>query len=154
MRSSTPATIAAGRSMPARRRAPSVCRSRLSLARSIDTGYSIVYNMRRPPARAQRMAGGTRVVRNLYRDSVSLMQLSNALSALPGIVQASVVMATEANLALLRAAGLARGALQAGPNDLLIALEGKTEQALAAAFQHAESALRAEPAQSSNGPAA
>ena len=74
------------------------------------------------------MAGGTRVVRNLYRDSVSLMQLSNALAALPGIVQASVVMATEANLALLRAAGLARGTLQAGPNDLLIALEGKRSE--------------------------
>jgi len=100
------------------------------------------------------MAGGTRVVRNLYRDSVSLMQLSNALCALPGIVQASVVMATEANLALLRAAGLAGGKIEAGANDLLIALEGKGEQALAGAFRHAESALRAEPAQSESGPAA
>jgi hypothetical protein len=93
------------------------------------------------------MAGGTRVVRNLYRDSVSLMQLSNTLGALPGIGQASVVMATEANLELLRAAGLAKGAIQAGPNDLLIALEGKSDQALAAAFEHAESALTREPAQ-------
>ena len=49
------------------------------------------------------MTGGTRVVRNLYRDSVSLMQLSSTLGGLPGIAQASVVMATEANLALLRA---------------------------------------------------
>ena len=100
------------------------------------------------------MAGGTRVVRNLYRDSVSLMQLSNTLGALPGIAQASVVMATEANLALLRAAGLARGTIQAGPNDLLIALESRTEEALAAAFEQAEAALRAEPAQAGNGPAA
>ena len=100
------------------------------------------------------MASGTRVVRNLYRDSVSLMQLSSALGALSGIVQASVVMATEANLALLRAAGLVKGAVQAGPNDLLIALEGKSEDALAGAFAQAETGLKAEPAQSGNGPAA
>jgi FdrA protein len=101
------------------------------------------------------MAGGTRVVRNLYRDSVSLMQLSNTLGALPGIGGASVVMATDANLELLRAAGLAKGTIQAGPNDLLIALEGKSDKALADAFQHAESALRAEPAQATgNGAAA
>ena len=100
------------------------------------------------------MAGGTRVVRNLYRDSVSLMQLSSALGALPGIVQASVVMATEANLALLRAAGLVKGTVQAGPNDLLIALEGKSDDALAGAFEQAESGLRSEPVQTGNGPAA
>ena len=100
------------------------------------------------------MAGGTRIVRNLYRDSVSLMQLSNTLSALEGVQQASVVMATPANLDLLRAAGLARGTVDAGPNDLLIALQAKTDAALAKAFEHAEGALRAEPASQSGGPAA
>ena len=101
------------------------------------------------------MAGGTRIVRNLYRDSVSLMQLSSALAAMPGVGQASVVMATPANLDLLRAAGLARGAIDAGPNDLLIALEAKTEEALARALEHAEGALRAEPAAgAAGGPAA
>lgn len=100
------------------------------------------------------MAGGTRIVRNLYRDSVSLMQLSNTLSALEGVRQASVVMATPANLELLRAAGLARGTVDAGPNDLLIALQAKTEEALGRAFETAERALRAEPAvQSGGGPA-
>ena len=92
------------------------------------------------------MAGATRVVRNLYRDSVSLMQLSNTLGALPGIEQASVVMATEANIALLRAAGLARGAIEAGPSDLLIALQARNEEALARALEQAEAALKAEPA--------
>ncbi len=102
------------------------------------------------------MASATRVVRNLYRDSVSLMQLSNALGALPGIEQASVVMATEANIALLRDAGLVRGEVEASPSDLLIALQAKREDAIEQALQHAEAALKAEPAQpaGSTGPAA
>ena len=93
------------------------------------------------------VANATRVVRNLYRDSVSLMQLSNTLGALPGVEQASVVMATEANVALLRHAGLARGAIEAGPSDLLIALQAKHQEALARALDEAEAALKAEPAQ-------
>ena len=101
------------------------------------------------------MASATRVVRNLYRDSVSLMQLSNALGALPGVVQASVVMATGANIALLRAVRLVHGAVEAGPNDLLIALQAKGEEALARALEHAEAALKAEALQptASGGPA-
>ena len=47
-----------------------------------------------------------KVVPNLYRDSVSLMQLSAALAKLPGVEQASAIMATPANLALLREAKL------------------------------------------------
>ena len=67
------------------------------------------------------------VVPNLYRDSVSLMQLSATLGALPGVEQASAVMATPANLALLREAGLLRRrAIAAGPNDLLVAVRGKS----------------------------
>ena len=52
------------------------------------------------------MATASKIVRNFYRDSVSLMQLSSRLAKLPGIVQASAVMASEANLALLREAKL------------------------------------------------
>ena len=54
------------------------------------------------------MARAERVFRNLYRDSVSLMQLSAKIGALAGVRQASAVMATAGNLDLLRAAGLAR----------------------------------------------
>ena len=42
------------------------------------------------------MARATRVFRNLYRDSVSLMQLSAKLGALAGVRQASAIMATPA----------------------------------------------------------
>ena len=99
------------------------------------------------------MARAERVVRNLYRNSVSLMQLSAKLGALAGVRQASAVMATAGNLALLREAGLAPGEVEAGPNDLLVALEGEDEAALAAALTAAEAELtRAPAAQEGGGP--
>ena len=81
-----------------------------------------------------------KLFRNLYRDSVSLMQLSATLGALAGIRRASAVMASEANLALLREAGLAIGDIQAGPNDLVLAIEGEND-AMADAMATAEAAL-------------
>jgi FdrA protein len=86
------------------------------------------------------MARAQRVLRNLYRDSVSLMQLSAKLGALGGVRQASAIMATAGNLALLRETGLATGDVAAGPNDLLIVLEGEQE-ALEAALDSAEAEL-------------
>ena len=91
------------------------------------------------------MPHATRVVRNLYRDSVSLMQLADAVSKLAGVERASVLMASEANLGLMRDAGLVTGPVDAGPNDLLIAVRAKTDAALAAALAHAERALKEEP---------
>src|SRR2546422_807183 len=83
-----------------------------------------------------------KLVPNLYRDSVSLMQLSAALTKLPGVEQASAIMATPANLELLREARLLNGdKLSASPNDLLLALRGKSVAALQAALAHAVAAL-------------
>jgi FdrA protein len=75
-----------------------------------------------------------RLLPNLYRDSVSLMQLSASLGRLPGVEQAAAVMATPANLDLLRAAGLMDAALAANPNDLLVAVRGKSGASLEAAL--------------------
>ena len=83
-----------------------------------------------------------KIVPNLYRDSVSLMQLSAALTKLPGVEQASAIMATPANLELLREARLLNGEQpSASPNDLLLALRGKSAAALHAALAHAVAAL-------------
>jgi FdrA protein len=91
------------------------------------------------------MARAERIFRNLYRDSVALMQLSAKLGVLAGVRQASAIMATAGNLALLREAGLAIGEIQAGPDDLLVALEGE-EEGLEAALDSAEAELtRARP---------
>ncbi|MGL6175705.1 MAG: acyl-CoA synthetase FdrA, partial [Vibrionaceae bacterium] len=72
---------------------------------------------------------------NLYKDSVSLMQVSAKLNGLSGVQQASVAMATEANLERMRDAGMNIDAA-AKPSDLIIALladEKAGEQALAVA---------------------
>lgn len=97
------------------------------------------------------MATATRVIPNFYRDSVSLMQLSSRLSGLPGLKQASASMGSETNLALMRKAGLLRGPVDAGPNDLVIALLGDTSEALAAAMNEAQAAFDQKPAASGAG---
>ena len=59
-----------------------------------------------------------------YHDSVSLMLAAQDLARLPGVVDASIVMATEANKALLKTAGLLTPEAEAAsPNDLVIALD-------------------------------
>ena len=101
------------------------------------------------------MASAAKRIPNLYRDSVSLMQLSASLAARPGIEQASAIMATPANLALLEQAGLDPGRVAPGPNDLVIAVRGRhaaeLEAALAAAVQELE---KPPAAASTGGPAA
>jgi succinyl-CoA synthetase alpha subunit len=96
------------------------------------------------------MARAERIIRNLYRDSVALMQLSAKLGARAGVRQASAIMATAGNLALLREAGLAIAQVEAGPNDLLIVLEGE-ERALEAALDAAEADLTRAPAPAREG---
>lgn len=88
------------------------------------------------------MVTAQRRVRNLYRDSVSLMQFSEKLRLLPGVQQASAVMATENNISLLVEAGLLGQAAPASPNDLLIVVEGEEESALQSALDQAETLLK------------
>lgn len=78
-----------------------------------------------------------------YYDSVVLMQLQRALAALPGVIDAGVVMATPANLELLAASALltAEGR-QANPDDLLLVIKAETEEAAEAALAQVESLLQ------------
>ena len=99
------------------------------------------------------MASATKVIRNFYRDSVALMQLSSQLAKLPGLRQASAIMASPANLALLREAGLLSGAVDAGPNDLLIAMVGESDDALTKAIAAAQAAFDEKPPSGGDGPA-
>lgn len=69
-----------------------------------------------------------------YHDSAALMRVQQALRALPGIEEAGAVMATPANLELLRQAGLDPANLDApagrpaaaaiGANDLIVVVRG------------------------------
>lgn len=74
------------------------------------------------------MVRKTVVLTNRYLDSVFLMQVARRIAARPGMRDASVVLATPANRQAL--AGLGYGAgdpafADAGPNDLVLALEGE-----------------------------
>ena len=84
------------------------------------------------------MATLIKVVPKEYRDSVSLMQLSAMLAKLPGVEQASAVMATENNLALLTEAGFGVGTTGASASDLLVVVQGEAS-ALPAAIEEAVS---------------
>ena len=70
------------------------------------------------------------VRKNRYFDSVFLMRIARQIADLPGIRDASSLMATEANRRLLADLGYGIGGLErelasAGPNDLVIAIEGE-----------------------------
>jgi FdrA protein len=76
------------------------------------------------------MARKTVVRKNRYFDSVFLMQVARRLAAQPGIGDASALLATEANRKVLAGMGYGEGGhdadfAAAGPNDLVIALEGE-----------------------------
>lgn len=86
-------------------------------------------------------AASLKIVHNTYRDSVTLMQISARIGALAGVQQASVVMATEGNLALLREAGLLDAEVGASPSDLLVVLRAETDAAAKAALRETERVL-------------
>src|SRR5690625_235940 len=80
---------------------------------------------------------------NSYYDSVALMRVASELRGRPGVGAISLVMGTDANLEVLAGSGLLEaGAEQAGPNDLVIAMDGDEADALDAALQDAEDMLR------------
>ena len=76
-----------------------------------------------------------------YHDSVVLMQLQRALAALPGVLDAGVVMATPANRAVLAAGGITAD-VAAGPDDLLVAVKAESEDAAAEALSRVDALLR------------
>jgi len=77
-----------------------------------------------------------------YHDSVSLMLVAQELARLPGVTDAAVVMATEANKGILKEAGLLTSeASAASPNDLVIAVNAAPE-ALDSALSEVERLLQ------------
>lgn len=77
-----------------------------------------------------------------YHDSVSLMLVARELVRLPGVADAAVVMATEANKGILKQAGLLTPeASQASANDLVIAVSAD-DVVLGAALAEAEKLLQ------------
>lgn len=83
-----------------------------------------------------------KVQRSSYYDSVALLQAQQALRELPGVEEAGVVMATPANLELLRQAGLWVQELEgAGPDDLVVSVRAVDAAAADAALGQLEAFL-------------
>ena len=94
----------------------------------------------------------SRIVPNTYRDSVSLMQLSASLKGIAGVEEASAIMATAGNLALLAEVGLAEAGVAPRPSDLLVVVRARTESAANTAIARVEASLRrAAPASAADG---
>lgn len=68
-----------------------------------------------------------------YHDSVTLMQVSRAVAAAPGVEAAQVAMATDLNLDVIRSMGFT--VPDASPNDLVVAIRGDAAAGLAALDQ-------------------
>ena len=66
-----------------------------------------------------------------YYDSVVLMQLQHSLASLPGIVDAGVVMGTEANKEILKQTGLLTPSAQAAASDDLVVVVKAGDEATA-----------------------
>jgi FdrA protein len=81
-----------------------------------------------------------------YHDSVTLMETARELTQLPGILDGAVVMATEANLSILREAGLLVHELkEATANDLVVVVRAESDAAADRALQTAEELLARRP---------
>jgi len=85
----------------------------------------------------------TQIRRSVYYDSVVLMQLQKSLGALPGVLDAGVIMCTDANKQLLAQSHLLTPeAEHARAEDLAIAIRAEDETAAAAALAQVEELLK------------
>lgn len=77
-----------------------------------------------------------------YYDSVVLMQLQRTLSDLPGVLDAGVVMGTDANKELLAQSGLLSASVEgAQADDLVIVVRARSRQAAEEALDQVDSLL-------------
>lgn len=80
--------------------------------------------------------------RGAYYDSVVLMQLQRGLAALPGVIEAGVVMGTEANKALLAQSELLTDEVAAAvADDLVIVIRADSQRTAASALMQVDELL-------------
>ncbi|MFQ5519945.1 MAG: acyl-CoA synthetase FdrA [Candidatus Methylomirabilia bacterium] len=76
---------------------------------------------------------------SFYKDSVALMRVAEALRAMPGVREVAALMGTPANHELLASAGLATAETkEAGPGDLVLAVDAESDAQAAAALVAAD----------------
>ncbi len=82
------------------------------------------------------------ILKGHYYDSVTLMLATREITAMPGIEDASIVMATNENLAILKNAGMLPSSIaDASGNDLIIAVRAEQEEQADAAIGAVEQVL-------------
>lgn len=87
-------------------------------------------------------AVATRVRRGYYADSVALMRIARTLGALDGVLEASLMIGSQSNKALLADAGLLAGeAKEAQADDLVMAVRARSPAQATAALNEAERLL-------------
>ncbi|REE99619.1 FdrA family protein [Thermomonospora umbrina] len=86
------------------------------------------------------MSSWVEVRAGAYRDSVTLMRVSRGLAAQPGVTAAMAAMGTGLNLDLMGRQGF-EVPPDAGPNDLVVAIQGVDEAAVDAARRVVEGLL-------------
>ena len=79
------------------------------------------------------------IVRNLYRDSLQLMKISESIKQIPGVIEVFIAMATEPNLRVLRDLGFAGtdDLSSISSSDLVVAVRASSEESLRSAFSRA-----------------
>lgn len=82
-----------------------------------------------------------KVKRGYYRDSIQLLKISEEVKKVPGVIEALIAMGTDTNKELLKILGFPYENVDAGPNDLIIAIGAETENALISAINTAERLL-------------
>lgn len=71
----------------------------------------------------------SRVIKNVFKDSMQLMQVTEAARGLPGVIDAAAVMATQTNKELLRRTGLLSEEIEeAKPDDLVVSVLAEDEE--------------------------
>lgn len=85
-----------------------------------------------------------KVRRGAYMDSVALMRLSRTLAELPGVAEATLMMATPSNKKVMQDAGILRPEGEAAnPNDLVVAIKATDDASARAALERAHALLHA-----------
>ncbi len=83
------------------------------------------------------------ILKSTYLDSVSLMRISKMATGAPGVSNAVISMATDTNLALMKEVGFRPDTIgEATPNDLVIAVEAESEDAVDRAFDMVKTEIK------------
>lgn len=90
------------------------------------------------------------IVKGAYYDSVTLMRVAQEISKIDGVEEATLNMATEANIKIMEAAGFNFSELKLSASDLIIGVKGK-EEILSEAIAKAKEYLANPPWKKSQG---